>query len=464
MFDATVSIDLGASYTKVAFRKSCVPSARSMTENARILIVDGSPLIPSMAIQTNNKRKPWVFGWEAAKLKPDASMRVFQNWKANLFRPQNDTESVAAVMVAERYLGWLREKLEESGVDLTMTQTRIAMPAFKSFDEKARVVALCMEMNGWESPLILKATEPHANTVGLFSRGRNVVSRTRQGELLLNYGKMFGHDNVLVQTARGHTLFGARRNLVTAMIVDIGAFTTDLAAITFDIAMPDDDLGDGLQRIEEESHALGVINDLDRPLFKALAEQKGFDWAEVSFEEAEMVKRSVYNAETYTLLTRSGGMVELGEAKDRQLLDRFLEDFVDSIWGKVSPFIDRENPSELYLTGGGALIPPIVASLEKRLRHRRVRIGNVDRGGISIGNASWRPWGETGEGLHRLATALGGACVVLQASARPVHSGGDRPTPREPVMIKRDPSFVVCRCQGGNKDCCFCGGRGFYAK
>jgi len=62
-------------------------------------------------------------------------------------------------------------------VNLQKAQTRIAMPAFKSFDEKALVVASCMEMNGWESPLILKATEPHANTVGLFSRGLNVVDR-----------------------------------------------------------------------------------------------------------------------------------------------------------------------------------------------------------------------------------------------------------------------------------------------
>jgi len=336
------------------------------------------------------------------------------------------------------------------------------MPAFKSFDDKALVVALCMEMNGWESKLILKATEPHANTIGLFSRGRNVVSRAKHDELLLNYGKMFGHENVWMQTARGHTLFSNRRNLVTAMIVDIGAFTTDLAAMTFDVAGPDE-LGDGLQRIEEESHALGVINDLDRPLFAAVAAHYGFDWAEISFTEAEMVKRSVYGAATYTLLTKSG-TVELGDGKDRQLVERHLEKFTDSLWNKMGRFIDRENPSVVYLTGGGALIPPVVESLEKRLRNRRMVIGTVDQGDGATGSARWRPWGETGEGLHRLATALGGTSVVLQATAKPVHSGGGKPTAREPVAPKLDPRFVTCRCQGGNKDCCFCGGRGFFAK
>ena len=464
MFEATLSIDLGASYTKVAYRKKCVPDGvRSITENARILMVDGSPLIPSLAIQTKSKSKPWVFGWEAANLKPDASMRVFQNWKANLFRPQNDKDSAGAVIVAEHFLGWLKEKLEEANVNLQKAQTRIAMPAFKSFDEKALVVASCMEMNGWESPLILKATEPHANTVGLFSRGLNVVGSSKHGELLLNYGKMFGHESVWVRTARGHSLFGNQQNLVTAMIVDIGAFTTDLAAMTFDVAAPDDD-GDGLQRIEEESHALGVINELDRPLFAALAARHGFDWAEVSFQEAEMVKLLVYRAASYSLLTKSVGMVELGDSKDRQLVEAHLDKFAAALWEKVFQFIDHENPSVVYLTGGGALIPPVIESLQNRLRQRRVGIGIVDRGEGSTGSERWRPWEETGEGLHRLATALGGTSVVLQAAAKPVHSGGSKPAPREPVATKLDPKFISCRCQGGNKDCCFCGGRGFYAK
>ena len=407
MFEATVSIDLGASYTKVAYRRTCVPAGRrSITEDAQILMVDGppligrTPLIPSLAIQTRSKTKPWVFGWEAANLKPDATMKVFQNWKANLFRPQNDKDSASAIIVAEHFLGWLKEKLEAAGVNLEKAQTRIAMPAFKSFDDKALVMALCMEMNGWESQLILKSTEPHANTIGLFSRGRNVVSRTKNDELLLNYGKMFGHENVWIQTARGHTLYGNRQNLVTAMIVDIGAFTTDLAAMTFDVAGPDED-GDGLQRIVEESHVLGVINDLDRSMFTALAAQHKFDWSEISFLVAERAKRSVYGGGIFPLPTRTSGLVELGEKKDRQLVEQHLEKFADSLWNKMARFIDKENPTVVYLTGGGALIPPVVQSLEKRLRNKRMKIEGVDSGDGATGRARWQPWGDTGEGLHR---------------------------------------------------------------
>lgn len=465
MFEATLSIDLGASYTKVAYRKNCVPSKKgSAVENARLLLVDGSPLIPSLAIQTRSRSKPWVFGSAAANLKPDATMKVFQNWKAHLFRPQNDRNSAAAVIVAEHFFGWLKAKLEDAHVNLARAQTRIAMPAFRSFEEKALVVALCMEMNGWESPLILKATEPHANAVGLFSEGRNVVTRTPYDDLLLNYGKMFGPENEWVQTARCHTLYGDRSNLVTAMIVDIGAFTTDLAAMTFDIALPGDEIGDGLQRIEQESHALGVINDLDRPLFAALAEAHGIDWSTVSFQEAELIKRSIYNNNNYSLLTKSSGIVEVGQGKDRHIIEHFLGAFIDAVWLKAFQFVQRTNPSIVYFTGGGIMIAPVAKGLERRLRDNRLRLGIVPRGDGSIGAEQWRHWKESGEGMHRLATALGGASVVLQAGSQTVHSGTGRPVRREPVMPRPESRFITCRCQGGNKDCCFCGGRGYYSR
>jgi hypothetical protein len=110
------------------------------------------------------------------------------------------------------------------------------------------------------------------------------------------------------------------------------------------------------------------------------------------------------------------------------------------------------------------MIPAVIKNLEQRLRLRQMRIGNVDGGEGLIGTAQWRPWQETGEGLHRLATALGGTSVVLQADVKSVQSGGSRPAAREPASNKVDARFITCRCQGGNKDCCFCGGRGFYAK
>ena len=56
--------------------------------------------------------------------------------------------------------------------------------------------------------------------------------------------------------------------LVTTLIVDIGAFTTDIALLTFDTRSEND----GLSNIQQESYALGVINELDAPLFKSIGE------------------------------------------------------------------------------------------------------------------------------------------------------------------------------------------------
>jgi len=464
MYESTVCIDLGASYTKIAYRApSNATHARSETEHAKILSIDGGPLIPSLAIKTRSAETPWLFGREAAEVNPDSKMKVFYNWKANLFRSQNDRDSASAVVVAEHFFGWLRKKVQDAGVDLRHAQTRIAMPAFESFEDKALVIAQCMELSGWESSLILKATEPHANAIGLFSKGRNVVNRGADGKLLINYGKMFGQENTWVQTARAHTLYGTRTNLVTAMVVDIGAFTTDLASITFDVTDPHNG-GDGLERIEQESHDLGVINNLDRPLFTELAVRHGFDWSEVPFRVAEMAKRAVYSGESYLLPTRSAGLVALGDGDDRSIVDRNLRGFSDALWSCLSQFIDREKPTDVHLTGGGSLIGPVRSRLNEQLRGRALRIGLVDAGGPMVGNGPLRLWHETGEGLHRLATALGGASVILQGNPSKAPRRRGRPVVRMPTSTQPNPRYAECRCRGANKDCCFCGGRGFYSR
>ncbi len=466
MYDATLSIDLGASYTKIAYRKACAPKQTGPFEQeARILMVDNSPLIPSLAVRTRNASKPWVFGREAANLNPDRGMEVFQNWKADLFRPRNDKDSAAAVMVAGKFFEWLRTKLEAARIDLKKCETRVAMPAFHSSAEKAVFIARCLDLSGWDDPsLILKVTEPHANTIGLFSRGKNAGSRNGAGELLLNYGRMFGQGNVYVQASREFVLHGTRGNLVTVLVVDIGAFTTDIAALTFDVTSPGNEMGDGLSAIrQEESYELGVINELDRPLFDALAQRHGFTWSDVSFNDRELLKRALYNGEPYFLLTRSDGKnvsLELGGPEDTELVTAHASTFAAAVWEKVMAFVETEKPARVFLTGGGSLIRPVAAALGTSLSRRQVTLGVVDRGESAGGATEWRSWAQTGEGLQRLATALGGASVILQAGSALRQGRAEILRPRPPLLVAADAGFKTCRCQGSNKDCCFCGGRG----
>jgi len=428
-------------------------------------MVDGSPLIPTIAIRSKKGSPKWVFGREAANLKPDGKMEVFQNWKSDLFRPRNDRESAAAIIVAEHFFGWLKNKIESADIKLSETNTRVAMPAFDKSDEIALVVARCMELNDWESPLILRATEPHANTVGLFSKGQNVVSCLTDGRVNLNYGAMFGPQNIFVQTARSYVLQLNNRRRITAVVIDIGAFTTDLAELVFDVTAPGTDIGDGLQSVRQQSYTVGVINELDGLVFKTLAARHKLDWTRLSFREAELMKHALYQGSPYNLLIEPRGQVRLGDAEDRALISQHIEQFAKMILEKVAEFIERHLPAIFYLTGGGGLIPGVAGYLHNSLSRRGVGSGQIpDVGPPSVGGGRWRGWQDTGEGLHRIATALGGASVILEASAdtrqQRIIADEERPF----GGVRRSEKVVECRCRAGNKDCCFCGGTGYYLR
>jgi hypothetical protein len=291
---------------------------------------------------------------------------------------------------------------------------------------------------------------------------RNVVRRNRGGELMPDYGRMFGQQNVYIQAARGFVLHGGHDNLVTVLVVDIGAFTTDIASLTFDVSA----MSDGLSAIRQESHALGVINELDKPLFDALGERHDIPLSNLSFRDSENLKRSFYNGTSYFLLTRSGGKdvsVELGNTKDMQTIANVAGKFAEAVWKKLSPLIDEQKPERVFLTGGGSLIRPIATELKAAFNRRRIPVQDVQQDSVAMGAEVWRPWKDTGEGLQRLATALGGANVIPQESASTLYDGENVARRRPPVVAGPPAGYRSCRCQGGNKDCCFCGGRGFCA-
>ena len=351
MFEPTLSIDLGASYTKVAYRATCLPSTLG-TESAesKVLVVDNSPLIPSLAIRTRDAAQPWVFGRRAAALNPNHEMQVFQNWKADLFRPRNDKDSVTAAIIAHRFFDWLRLKLEQIkpiGIDVTKCQTRIAMPAFDTFDENAVLLARCMDLSGWNDPtLILKVREPHANTLGLFTGGRNAVRRNDAGECWASLPDIFADDvyqnNVYFRAMQQYHVAGIHGNLFTVMVVDIGAFTTDLAKLTFDFTAP----ADGLRAIRQESYALGIINELDKPLIAALEKRHGFSWADFSFQAQEDYKVLLYQNQPWPLQALVNGKpttIELGTGENHELVANATRKFAAAVWEKIAAFATGEN-------------------------------------------------------------------------------------------------------------------------
>ena len=72
----------------------------------------------------------------------------------------------------------------------------------------------------------------------------------------------------------------------------------------------------------------------------------------------------------------------------------------------------------------------------------------------------WKYLQDSNESLGRLATAIGGASVIMQHNGLKFRSG-----PLPPVKLP-DPviDYAECSCHGGNKDCCRCMERGYISR
>jgi len=463
-YAATLSIDLGASYTKVSYRPKLPQGDGQQSEAAaKILVLDGSPLIPSLAIYTGRVDRPWVFGREAALQPMAGGMSRFINWKSNFFREGNDEHSVEATIIAVHFFGWLRERLAGSDANPENCETRVAIPAFDGKEKKAQMLAKCMELSGWKSIKILMATEPHANTIGIYTSGKNVVRNYQENnEVLPHYGLMFGQ-NEYIQAARNMIQFNADP-ILKILIVDIGAFTTDFALLTFDTRAEHD----GLQNIDQQSsHALGVINQLDRAVFGKLEARYGFDWSTNTFDDAEKQKKKLYAGERVPILL-TGFAGDIGDEEDHLSVTSQAAAFAGQIWAEMESLLQREKPRKVYLTGGGALIDPVIQVLLRKLSdaHCNHAVLKADADILPPTDLTgepmveWTTLQDSNESLGRLATAIGGASVIMQHNGLKYGSG--------PLPVVRLPEPVVdyaeCSCRGGNKDCCRCMGRGFISR
>jgi hypothetical protein len=246
------------------------------------------------------------------------------------------------------------------------------------------------------------------------------------------------------------------------MVVDIGAFTTDIASLTFDVA----ENCDGLHVVQQTSHQLGVINELDKPVFTGLGKRHGFSQSQLSFEVCEDLKNSLYNLKKAEskLIQSSGGnfQLNLGSAEDFQFVDDVAKKFAVTVWEKISAAAVIEFPERVFLTGGGSLIKPVASALNELAANSGIHIQTVQQDNEALIADVWRPWKQTGESLQRLATALGGCSVILQAASGMEFIGNAGLQPLPPIILNPPTGFKTCRCGGnGNHDCCFCGGRGF---
>ncbi|MEM0969848.1 MAG: hypothetical protein AAGJ31_10890, partial [Verrucomicrobiota bacterium] len=127
----TLAIDLGAAFTKVAFRPQPDAPARLLT-HPDLSFDEHRFCIPTVAA-TDTRTERWVYGADAMDLPHRGAIEVYRDWKSCLFQPKKERpvgfssmdEAKPSVVeffqftfpylrareVAGRFLGWLREEM-----------------------------------------------------------------------------------------------------------------------------------------------------------------------------------------------------------------------------------------------------------------------------------------------------------------------------------------------------------------
>lgn len=447
-----LGIDLGASYTKVAYRPGW-NRGRYYEEPCRILMIEDQPLVPSLVIHTDSKRKPWLFGQEAAQYRPTDEDQVFTNWKADIFSKSLTPKAVGSLKAAGEFFGWLRERVADCGIEVPNCRVKVCLPAFRDIERPASILAQQMKLSGWNNVSISRIAEPRANTVGVFAEGRNKLYK-RDANFDANpiYMDMYPHGSPLLDQLRSYTLSGGSRHSNIA-IIDIGSFTTDLSVVDFDAAAD----GDCIASAHQTSYDLGIIGAFEQPLLSAISERHEFELNSLTFEEREAIKRAIAEGGKFVLPLDDDRMAEIGDEEDQKTANKIATDLAIGVWEAYQAETARMKVRYLVLTGGGSAAQLICKALQAKFA--KTKLPWVDVSGMESPEGgkkkTCRRWPDTGETLSRLATALGAASVILD-----LPSGEPLPEKvnRKPVVYP----YATCACQGKNKDCMTCGGRGEY--
>ncbi len=401
----SLCIDLGASYTKIAYRPA--PPADTHLLAHPDLTDPLQVCIPSVAAR-NPASDRWVFGAQAAGLKAGPRVELHDNWKADLFAPESGElsmiedatpavrrELVAKVPllrafdVAERFLRWLHDVQLPAMLDvddLSHAQAQLCVPDFVLDSPLAPRLDRLMRDIGFVNDGAFTMSEPKANLIGVLSEGRNPVTASGEPNLLA----MFGDLSVL------RTLSTPGQGV---LVVDVGAFTTDLALSGFG--------NDGSQFDEDPatSARLGVRK-LDEWILET-ATPEARDQALSSAEEREHFHRQVFGAARIPARPESLGL-------DAAAVDAAVDRFAQAILDEVDRFVasvDAHVSFNAVLTGGGSNIVGVARRLARGLVDRGV--GSLHAPDSTEAPASIRRY-PLGPELVRGGSAMGGCSILYR--------------------------------------------------
>jgi hypothetical protein len=478
MADRIFSIDFGSAYTKVALRRDPTADGELLACEG----VEYDRWIPTVLAVDRRGAEPRVeIGDRAAGLKSGGGIDVFANFKADLFadtsgtpdRPQLSpldallqSEEFAALAAkysvlppqvaalramtvsaralvtapgertvslqahrqanaakaAQHFFLWLRKrilaacaKLPATGLKYEDIPLRVAVPALDGVVDVSqhpgcKLLREALHRAGWplhpDCPFV---TEPESNAVGILTKAANVLSR--RGHIHL--GEMF-NKGPLVTVLKGD----AHHPRYRALVIDVGAFTTDFAALSVNTEGKTPELSGGAGfSVTARSARLGA-NDLDASLPKSLPPEKR-EWLEkTSRKEFSAFQRNVFwEGKGY----RVPGLGVIGGDADREALQACVGEFAAQVAKEIEHFCAGLEPGgmqELILTGGGSYIPAVrdaIISAAQSGGHTYVKTHASELKRAKSGP----PVDSLNEAFVRGGSALGGASIYFEKSYYP---------------------------------------------
>lgn len=428
-----IGIDFGATYTKISFRDSFVGARGEELESreSQIFDIDNEQLIPSLVVETGREDRPWLFGRQAAEIRPGKKTIVHHNWKSKLIKSDGSTPDPKSLEIAVEFFRWLHEHIKKSAkiqFRIHDAIVRLCVPAFDHQGEILSRLGLAMQHAGWTNELLLKTSEPKANTIGYSTRGQNIRLRTGMPD----WGDMFDVNSPFIRFIRENLTANKK---VALAVLDIGSFTSDLSVVYWSSG----DTADYLSEGEQVSFAQGIVADLDEKCLRKILDDAGESWDELEFDEHERIKERLYSHQTYDL---SGTLIGGPEVKSQ--ITTAIDQFTQRLISLLEPHLKNVPITWFLLTGGGSNIPGISNKLSAYFRNFRVQGARPTA----------LPLNPTG---NRLDTAKGATSIILDKEVRPVFKMTEKVSP---VIESPLPPLENCPCQGLNLSCMRCGGSG----
>jgi hypothetical protein len=276
-----------------------------------------------------------------------------------------------AAIVAVHFFQWLRqqvllacERLPGTALKYEAIPARIAVPAFAhgrgiEAHPGCQVLLDALKKAGWplhiDQPLV---TEPYANAVGILTKAMNCLLRAGK----INLGGMFAQGPLItvLRDAVHHPSYGA-------MVIDVGAFTTDFARIELDsegkvITDPD-------TAFECSQHSVPIgVSSLDTLVADVLPAEKAAWFRTAPGYDVDAFRRNVYSENKPFAINLPDRHERIGAGEEGAAIRDAIQAFGRQLGGAVAEFCEGRPPAamqELILTGGGSSIPAVRDALQQ---------------------------------------------------------------------------------------------------